>query len=396
VTREELREEIKKAASDYQSSERRLCDLLSAVDQCRFWQAWGFSSLAHYAEDELGLSHRKALELLRVSASLQALPKLSRAFREEGVPFSKVREATRVATPGTDAEWARKVVEKPYRQIEQEVFSSRRAQTVTLKLEMTMDEYDRFDRAVEAVRRRRGRGTTLNQCLDLLASTFLTLGPSRDGSSGYPAGGQTAPFTQVIYRCERCERAEVQTRKGSGGVSDETLRLAACDSVILRDGKRVRREIPLAISRAVWTRARGCCESCGQRGWLHLHHRSSVEEGGKHSADNLVLLCSACHRAEHREGVVSPWASEAGRASGPGEEAREGARKGARDAGTEAVGADTRGRSYPRGHEGSVRCGAAEGEAKLPPRGRAQPPDHRPAPPALVGSHTRAGMEVRE
>jgi 5-methylcytosine-specific restriction endonuclease McrA len=253
---------------------------------------------------------------------------------------------------------------------------------------MTMDEFDRFGRAVEAVRRRRGRGTTLNQCLDLLTSTFLTLGSGKDGSSSLPAGGQTAPFTQVIYRCETCERAEVQTRKGTGGVSDETLRLAACDSVILRDGKRVRREIPVAVSRFVWTRARGCCESCGQRGWLHLHHRNPVEAGGKHSAENLVLLCSACHRAEHRGQRGSAGATHSVTVS----RSRTAAKGDDKEKELDAM----PGRPYPRGYGAVSPSNATGGKAGPHPRRPATQRDNQTPPGALAGGHTRTGMQARE
>jgi hypothetical protein len=302
MTTTELREAAKKAARGYLDSERELCDLLSAIDQCKLWRTWGYSSLVHYAEDELGLTHRKALELVRVNSSLEALPQMKKAFREEGVPFSKVREATRVATPGSDADWARKLKERPYREIEREVFSGRRATTITLRLDMTAEQYERFERCVEAVRRRRGRGTGLDECVDLMATTFLSVETGGDRSSTFPRGVAGAAFTQVIYRCEDCDRARVQTRKGLAEVSNEVLDQAACDSVVLREGQRARRAIPREVVRAVWLRAESRCERCSQRGWLHLHHRVPVSEDGRHSKENLLLLCSACHRAAHQEG----------------------------------------------------------------------------------------------
>jgi hypothetical protein len=204
-----------------------------------------------------------------------------------------------VATPGSDAQWARTVREKPYREVEREVFADRRAATITVKLELSAEEYDRFERGVEAVRRRQGRRAGLAECLDLMATAYLSLEAGGDGSSRYPDGGVGTPFTQVIYRCEACEKAEIETRRGRVSVDKTTLEQAACDSTVIRDGKRVRRVVPRQVARAVWSRARGRCETCGQRGWLHLHHNDLVENGGKHDADNLTLLCSSCHRAAH-------------------------------------------------------------------------------------------------
>jgi hypothetical protein len=296
-----FREAIRQKARDYQNAERELCDMLAAVDQAQLWRAWGYSSLAHYAEDELELTHRKALELIRVAGRLKSLPELDRAFREKGVPFSKIREATRVATPGTDAEWARTVQERPYREIERAVFTQYREETITLRVDMTPEEYERLERAVEAVRRGRGRAVSLASCLDAIAASFLVAKSGKDGSSRFPGGEATSPFTQVIYRCDDCSRAEVQTRRGRAVVSPGGLAQAECDALIVRDGQRARCVVPRAVARAAWARSRGSCERCSQRGWLHLHHRTPVAEGGKHSLENLRLLCSTCHGAVHRD-----------------------------------------------------------------------------------------------
>jgi 5-methylcytosine-specific restriction endonuclease McrA len=305
MTLDQLREAARTAARNYQDAERELCDLLTTIDECRLWQTWGYSSLVHYAEEELRLSHRKALDLVRVNASLKALPALDRAFREDGVPFSKVREATRVATPGTDADWARKVQDGSYRDVEQEVYGARRAAAHSVRLDLSGEEYDRFEQAIEAVRRHLGRRVDLAACLDQLASSYLARDTAGDGSSRFPDGSSSTPFTQVVYRCESCERASVQTRRGLVSVSPRTREMAACDSMVIREGQRTRRSVPRAMAQAVWSRARGRCERCGQRGWLHLHHRRPVSEGGAHEVDNLRLLCSACHAAEHEPGVSS-------------------------------------------------------------------------------------------
>ena len=38
------------------------------------------------------------------------------------------------------------------------------------------------------------------------------------------------------------------------------------------------------------------CRVCGQKYDLHLHHIIKRRYGGPHSADNLITLCSSCHR----------------------------------------------------------------------------------------------------
>ncbi|HEY4000622.1 MAG TPA: HNH endonuclease signature motif containing protein [Candidatus Xenobia bacterium] len=61
------------------------------------------------------------------------------------------------------------------------------------------------------------------------------------------------------------------------------------------------RRIPAAILRAVYHRAQGRCESCGERCGLQVHHIIPISEGGDHSLENLRLLCRSCHDATHHD-----------------------------------------------------------------------------------------------
>ncbi|HEU4576699.1 MAG TPA: HNH endonuclease signature motif containing protein [Polyangiaceae bacterium] len=69
-----------------------------------------------------------------------------------------------------------------------------------------------------------------------------------------------------------------------------------------RRGTRARQDIPPALRRAVLRRDERRCRVAGCRNatFLDLHHIQPRSEGGSHSADNLVTLCSAHHRALHR------------------------------------------------------------------------------------------------
>jgi 5-methylcytosine-specific restriction endonuclease McrA len=49
-----------------------------------------------------------------------------------------------------------------------------------------------------------------------------------------------------------------------------------------------------------------CCELCGRghaklgkRSTLDIHHKIPIEEGGKDERDNILVLCTACHRMAH-------------------------------------------------------------------------------------------------
>jgi hypothetical protein len=69
-----------------------------------------------------------------------------------------------------------------------------------------------------------------------------------------------------------------------------------------RKATRARQDIPPALRRAVLRRDERRCRVAGPRNatFLDLHHIRPRSEGGSLSADNLVTLCAAHHRALHR------------------------------------------------------------------------------------------------
>jgi hypothetical protein len=64
---------------------------------------------------------------------------------------------------------------------------------------------------------------------------------------------------------------------------------------------KARRSIPTATLRALYQRAQGCCEGCGERCGLQVHHIIPVSEGGDHSLGNLRLFCRSCHDTTHHD-----------------------------------------------------------------------------------------------
>jgi 5-methylcytosine-specific restriction endonuclease McrA len=41
------------------------------------------------------------------------------------------------------------------------------------------------------------------------------------------------------------------------------------------------------------------CSSCGYTGYLEVHHKISVINGGSNKIENLTLLCELCHCETH-------------------------------------------------------------------------------------------------
>ena len=68
-------------------------------------------------------------------------------------------------------------------------------------------------------------------------------------------------------------------------------------------GKRRRLQLDTkayrALRRQILERDGWRCQQCGSIAWLEVHHRQRRSRGGEDSEENLISLCSGCHRAMH-------------------------------------------------------------------------------------------------
>lgn len=62
--------------------------------------------------------------------------------------------------------------------------------------------------------------------------------------------------------------------------------------------ERGSRHIPLHIQNKVWIRDGGKCVKCGSEKFLEYHHKVAFAKGGKHTVENIELLCYLCHRID--------------------------------------------------------------------------------------------------
>jgi HNH endonuclease len=100
------------------------------------------------------------------------------------------------------------------------------------------------------------------------------------------------------------------TADGEGGCSleegsalaPETARRLACDSSIVRGGRKTRTLAP-ALRRALRARDRGCrFPGCENRRFLDAHHIQHWAKGGETTLENLLFLCRRHHRLVHEGG----------------------------------------------------------------------------------------------
>ena len=107
----------------------------------------------------------------------------------------------------------------------------------------------------------------------------------------------SGPSTQIVIRhCPECGKAET----GAGEVDQCDLEKAYCDAQVLENGRN-KSTIKPSTRREVLSRDNHTCQGqgCSSKRYLEVHHKVPRAMGGNNNAENLVTLCSACHRLVH-------------------------------------------------------------------------------------------------
>ena len=55
------------------------------------------------------------------------------------------------------------------------------------------------------------------------------------------------------------------------------------------------------LHRQILERDSWCCQNCGSRQHLQVHHQALRSHSGSDVEQNLITLCEACHRRAHRQ-----------------------------------------------------------------------------------------------
>lgn len=89
--------------------------------RAEIWLEVGMVSMLEYLEMRLGYGPRTAQDRIRVALALGELPELAKSLDRGELPFTAVRELTRVATPMTERNWRDGARGKNVHEIEQMV-----------------------------------------------------------------------------------------------------------------------------------------------------------------------------------------------------------------------------------------------------------------------------------
>jgi hypothetical protein len=269
-------------------------------------------SVLDYLERVLGHTPHVANERLRVARALGDLPVLTEAFARGELPYSAIRELTRIATPATETRWRDAAVGTNVREIEELVAGHRRgddpedpsdpeARTHAVRFELGAEVFARLRQARTALTGERGGHVDDDQLVTALCDAL------RDRASAGTEPTGRAKFQIAVTVCARCDRASQAAAGAAIPIDAAALDRAGCDAQHIGsiDGaapERAHQEIPPSVVRLVWRRDGGRCQTPGCRSsvGLELHHVIHRADGGSHDPMNLRLQCSACHLALHR------------------------------------------------------------------------------------------------
>jgi hypothetical protein len=288
----------------------------------KIWREVGCVSMADYLERRLGYAPRTAYDRVRVAMALEQLPKLEAALAN-GLPHSAVRELTRVATNENEQTWLDAIRGKTVHEIEGMVAGRGKGANPedpahpnlmgrTLPFEGVRPATEALLRdARRKAQEERGGGEVISDddLLATLARTFLDGGTSERTK---------APYQVAVTLCEQCGRGWQQSGGRKFELSLGDLARACCDAQHIGSldadvPERAWQDVSPSVRRQVTRRDEGKCQlpGCRSTRCLEIHHIVARVLGGTHEAENLILLCDACHTALHRGLItISGTASE--------------------------------------------------------------------------------------
>ena len=303
---------------------------LREAEKLQIWRPLGMVSALDYMERVLGYAPRTAQDRLRVARALGDLPQLSAALAADELPFSAVRELTRVTTPGTEAAWIAAAAGKNLRQIEELVADHRpgdrpedppdpQARTHVVRFELAAGTFALLRQARVVLDDEHGMNLSDDGFVATLCSAVLD-----DAMSAETTG--RAKYQIAVTVCQRCRQGWQEGAGAQVAIEPAAIDRAMCDAQHIGsiDGavpERASQDIPPSTVRLVWRRDGGRCRvpGCRSARGLEIHHLVHRADGGSHEASNLCLLCSACHLAHHRGALTITGTADQLEVRRPGE-----------------------------------------------------------------------------
>lgn len=296
--------------------EAREIELLLEAEETRLFRWLGYPTIYAFIEKELGYSHHSATERVRVGHELRELPGVRERFDAGELPWSTVRELTRVVTPRTEPVWLDAVEGKRADEVQQmvrgkskgalptdPVDSSKLRHRIVLA-DISEEALMRFKQARIAIANEQDGACSDDRVVEAMAKAVLEPVPVEPRPSG-------PRFMTAVTTCRSCKGSAIVGVGAEVALTVAQAQRVACDHVYAGDLEtneltKPTGSIPAALRRKVWIRDKGQCAVPGCRScrYLEVHHLLAREHGGTNDIGNLVLLCDAHHGQLH-DGIIT-------------------------------------------------------------------------------------------
>lgn len=296
----------------------------------------GYSNMPQYATVELKFSKTRMGDFMRLARKLDELPAVRKSLANGDLGYTKVVEIIKVATPATQDSWVAEAAKTSRRELSKKVkrvkakAQQRKAAgnqgnllgenktehrlateaPVRVALEMTPEQFARFEALLEKVKKvgsvsgGAGRVDTLLAGLEELAHGTSASVNQRGTTASTNSTRRRVfppPFQVHVHRCPDCGISTIQTSRGELVMGKTDAQRTRCDARVKKPGQPNKATIPPSRRHEVLRRDRLHCRApgCGNTRFLEVHHLKPRVLGGNNELDNLVTLCSGCHRLFH-------------------------------------------------------------------------------------------------
>ncbi|CAN5922272.1 hypothetical protein BH11MYX3_BH11MYX3_03340 [soil metagenome] len=292
----QLHEEITSVGKQIICLEAREVELLLEAEETKLYRRMGFPTIYAYIETVLQYSHHVATERIRVAHELLELPGIAEQFRAGELPWTSVRELTRVVTTRTESAWLEVVAGKRSPDVQQMVRGKSKGDLPSDPVDPTKIQHRVvFDNVSDEVYQlhRQARIQAGSVSDDELLRSYATtsMEPVATDDPGRPR------YQRATTTCRACKQSHWVGAGMEVAMTPQDAERVSCDvdhigDVELDAVERLESEIPLGKRRKVFVRDGFQCAVPGCRSCRHLevHHIVRRADGGDHRMSNLLLL----------------------------------------------------------------------------------------------------------
>ncbi len=294
----------------------RSCHYLLQIQYRKVHHVLGYVTIADYAAAEAGLTRDQCMSFLALARRLPMLPGVTVGLESGELSWSQAKLLCRAATPATEHDWIETARGLSVRALAEVI---RRTATPVAPKPIARGGWAAtglpvpppLPTAEPPAPDSKPQFVTIAFREGRFALWEAWLAEARAVKPGAPLdehlvdaleqGGGTIGFRFVIQECPTCRSAEVATSRGDLAVPRPLIARARCEAEIQHPDGSLRQAVPPRLRRLVLARDGYRCQAdrCGRTQHLQVHHRTPAGEGGPTVLDNLVTLCSRCHRSLH-------------------------------------------------------------------------------------------------